>query len=244
MRSIKEDYSFFCNEIEKIQKFRDITQLSFCLANKMLEDSSSESLKQIRKQLKPQIENNKLSYCAADREIEDIALICEWITVEEYARRLEIPISKVKQMVNSNELGHTIVEKEVTYIIWPKDKQSINLEDLPEFGKKTYTIKMSQKALTPINIEHNPKDFALALMGKDSLTMNIFETETEYRLNENAFLSCWSVFETFIKNTIHTFLDINPSILFESKKMGKETITYKEIYEYSDAFTNIEKIKK
>ena len=39
-------------------------------------------------------------------------------------------------------------------------------------------------------------------------------------------------------------MDINPSLIFESKKIGKETITYKEIYEYSDAFNNIEKMKR
>ena len=56
MRSIKKDYSFFCEEINKIQHFRNITQLSYCLTVKMLEDSSSESLKQIRNQLKPHME--------------------------------------------------------------------------------------------------------------------------------------------------------------------------------------------
>lgn len=62
MRSIKEDYSCFCEEIEKIQQFKNITQLSYCLASKMLEDSSSESLKQIRNQLKPHIDSKKHSY--------------------------------------------------------------------------------------------------------------------------------------------------------------------------------------
>ena len=113
MRSIKKDYSFFCEEINKIQHFRNITQLSYCLTVKMLEDSSSESLKQIRNQLKPHMERKKHSYCAADREIKDIHLICEWITAEEYAKRLELPISKVEQMANNHELGYTIVEKDV-----------------------------------------------------------------------------------------------------------------------------------
>ena len=244
MRSIKKDYSFFCEEINKIQHFRNITQLSYCLAVKMLEDSSSESLKQIRNQLKPHMERKKHSYCAADREIKDIHLICEWITAEEYAKRLELPISKVEQMANNHELGYTIVEKDVIYIIWPKDQQSINSEELPKFGKKTYKVEVEQKALASINIEQNPRDFALALMGKSTKTMNVLEKEADYRLNENTFLSCWSAFETFIKNIIYTFLDINPSLIFESKKIGKETITYKEIYEYSDAFNNIEKMKR
>ena len=81
-------------------------------------------------------------------------------------------------------------------------------------------------------------------MGKSTKTMNVLEKEADYRLNESTFLSCWSAFETFIKNIIYTFLDINPSLIFESKKIGKETITYKEIYEYSDAFNNIEKMKR
>lgn len=75
----------------------------------MLEDSSSESLKQIRNQLKPHIDSKKHSYYAADREIKDIHLKCEWITAEEYLKRLGI--EKFDCKIKSYYLAYTGIVK-------------------------------------------------------------------------------------------------------------------------------------
>lgn len=49
MRSINNDYDFFCDEIANIEEFRMLSNLSYALASEMLKQSSAEKLKSLKK---------------------------------------------------------------------------------------------------------------------------------------------------------------------------------------------------
>ncbi len=242
MRSIDNDYKFFCDEISSIEKFRLLTQLSYGLANEMLKETSDEKLVSIRKGLSPDVKGS--SYCAADRQVENIDLICEWVTEEEYAKRYELSLENIRNMELQGKLGYTITKEDKLYIIWPREQQTNNIESLPKIGKKKFGVKIKQKTSVEVNVEEGQRELILALMGKKEITIDILQNKAVNMLNENCFLASWSAFELYIKNIIYTLFEMKPKAIFESKKIGKESMTYNEIFQLSNGFIDIENLKQ
>ncbi len=241
MRNLDDDYRKIYDEFLKIEKFRKVTLLSYGLSHKLLEESKEENL--IEKYMELLNQNTEISYCQGDAHVNSAELICEWISEEEYAERYKLPLENIKEKRLSGKLGHTITKDNVSYVIWPKEQQAETSKILPKLGEKKYNVKIDHQVSRNISMNGEVDGF-LALMGKEEDTIDILENKAKNLLNENCFLLGWSAFELYVKDIIYTLYHMKPESFFNEKQNSKEGVTYNDIYQLSDAFRDIEKLRE
>jgi len=197
MRSITSDYNKFRDELENIENFHSTTHLSYCLAHKMLIDSSEEEIITMKQQIGSP--NEKISYSVADGNVKGAELVCEWVTDEEYAKRYKISLEMVKEKAENKELGYVIYDNGILYVIWPKEEQKTDAKALPGFNRKEFRVSFSRTITRQITLVENVQSEILSLMNNPE-TKEILNGNAVFVLNENCLLSIWSAFEFYIKN--------------------------------------------
>lgn len=244
MERIDNIYSQFCNEIKRIETFLHTTYAAYIITGNMLPQYSAQDINSAKKQIRSITDLNKMSYCAADRKVEGVELVCEWVPANEYAKRAQISIEEVENLAKSEKLGSILFEGGITYIIWPPAEQKNDLKDLPELGKKKYNVIFTQAALTEAHLSDPSMEISLALTNQTADSMPDFTNRATNYLHVMCFTSIWSAFEVFVKQLIYALIEIDPNSFFSTKKVSNKSISYVDVFQKSTAFTSIDDLKR
>lgn len=234
--ALKNIYNDFIKELEIVNRFYQITIGSYGLFSIM-----SESPVEFKKdKFKDQIAGNrKRSYSPADSEVETPTLLCEWVSMEEYADREHASMDKVVLEGNAGELGEIVEDNGIKYIIWPSQYQFS--DEKPKFRKKLYEVPVKQKMGVEIDI--SSQEDLLGLLKFQYGNPDKATCEATKVLNRETFLLYWSAFEQYIKQIAIALFEIYPEEVFKNKKYGKENMSYMEIYVKSNHFTDIQELR-
>ena len=243
MERIDNIYSQFCDEIKRVETFLHTTQASYIITDTMLPQYSTQDINGAKKQLHSITNRDKMSYCAADRKVEEVELVCEWVSVEEYAEKEHTDITSVQHMVENNMLGSVLQKDGVTYIVWPPSEQKREHNELPELGKKLFHVKVSQTGVSTAVISDPSMELSLALTNQTPDSMQDFMGKANTYLHELCFTSIWSAFEVFIKRLIYVLIEIDPHKMFAQKKIANKTMSYLDIFQKSSELSSIEDLK-
>lgn len=245
MERIRQIYKEYCEKISKIENLRNTTRLTYDITDDMLSKYSDQELARIRKEFAHNIDrsSSKVSYCPADFKTRNVEKKCEWLQEVEYAEREGLSLEEVISMANDGKLGNLLVVDNIRYIIWPKSMQGKDIANLPELGKKTYEVKYSVSVQVDAVVEDPSIRLALALTNKTTDTMKKFIDFAYPALNEQCFLSCWSAFESFIKEIIYALIELDADAVFGNKKYASRQISYGDIFSKSEEFADIAILK-
>lgn len=243
MNQIKKIYDNFINEMEKVSKFYTITTLSYAMSSHALKDTDKEKLNQIRRDIvKKSMKMDRVSYTRASVSIAEgeTDVLCEWVTLEEYAEREKIQFEQVIEEAETGKYGEIHVADGMKYIIWPPAYQSE--KDKPEYPKKIYAVKVNQAVSFPVVVSDDSPEQIAALLG-DYKEFNAELERVGQLIHEQCYLSYWTIFEVFVKKLALALFELYPEIVFKNKKYGNDTIKYIDIFNTSEQFTSISSLK-
>lgn len=237
-------YEIYRSNIKKISNFKQFSSLSFGIAQQLLYYYPKETLPKY-KISKKQIE--EASYTPADTTVENVEEQCKWVTLYEYADLSGKSLDEINQEVNSGKLGpiQNDPNSGEQLVIYPEQFQSYTLDQLPEVGKKIYQVKLKKQFL--VSEEIDPIDNSYFQKNQNKflkLAHSIGEPkEVSKKADEMLYRSClilhWSAFEVFLRSTIHELFRRHPTVIASGTR-GKNTVSYKDLLDLSEKFSNSE----
>jgi hypothetical protein len=241
-------YKNYLELYDYIDNFLSITSLSYGITNQLLNKHDKAGLEGIEL---PKPNKKTLSFSMADMNVKDVEFVCGWITCSEYAKKLEISETEVIEKAETGVLGHKSEHPESgeCLLIWPERYKDKNLDELPSPGKSKFKPKISIVAKADFSIDTDELTgfedkqmqlvrLAHAVGDKDKVT-----NKAETMLFQSCFLLNWTAFEVFIRETIHALYRMHPVKLTKGQKGAAQTLSYKDIFQMSSEFEDIEKLK-
>jgi hypothetical protein len=126
----------------------------------------------------------------------------------------------------------------------------MSTEKLPELGKKTFTVKVSILARAPVEMDvDNIDQYDQVQKTFLRLAHSIGKPEeVSDRVKEMLFQTCfllrWTVFEVFLRTSIHELFLRHPCKLTYSKRSMKPSVSYKDIMTLSANFSSIDSLRE
>ncbi len=243
-------YEVYIKNISKINDFEELTDISYGLTQQLLFKHPKNNLPKIEyKNTKSTFKTS--SYSMADSRVENVTLSCSWLTINEYSKKTNKTITEVDKLLKNNALGTTQIDPKTNncLIIWPQSFNTKSIDELPEPGKKSYTVTMSITALTSKeedledleNFEDIQKRF-LSLAHSIGKPEDMHEN-AENTLYRSCFLLHWTSFEVYIRSVLDEIILKNPEILFNDRQSEKQNISYKDLFHYSNELKSISSLK-
>lgn len=229
---IEKAYKSFQSEVSLAESFYNITVSSYDLCMIVSEQTETFGKVELKKLINRE---EKPSYSPADREVGEIECICEWITVDEYATRTQQNNQEIEKNAQLGLLGKVISKDGRDYIIWPKEYQ--NSVKKPEFGKKLFSASITQRASFSLNV--TTKEELVSAIRSSVKDVNGATNSAKNILNRETYLLLWTAFEQYIKQMAASLFELYPNMVFSNKKYSKEEMSYGEIFEQSNQFTDI-----
>ena len=241
-------YRKFRESQRAIDEFEQLTDLAYGITQQLLFRHAKDDLSGI---VIPDSPHKDLSFCMGDREIASVHLTCEWVTLDEYARRTSTLLEEVSRQASEGLLGpithHPNTGEEI--LLWPPETQKRPLEQLPEPGKKIFTVQVAITARAPLAMElddiHHFDEVQRAFltlahsMGKPE--------EVGERAKEVLYRSClvlrWTAFEVFLRAAIHDLFRSHPHKLAKDSRAKRPSMSYADIISMSEQFTSIEALQ-
>ncbi|WP_288132445.1 hypothetical protein [Microbulbifer sp.] len=243
-----EPYKNYLELYDYIDNFLSISSLSYGITKQLLNKHGKADLKGIDL---PEPNKKALSFSMADINVKDVEFICGWISCSEYAKKLEISEAEVIEKANIGKLGHKSEHPKSgeCILIWPEEYQSKELDELPAPGKSKFKPKVSITAKAGLSIDTDELTgfedkqmqlvrLAHAVGDKDKVT-----NKAETMLFQSSFLLNWTAFEVFIRESIHSLYRAHPKKLTKGQKGSAQSLSYKDIFQMSAEFDDIEKLK-
>jgi hypothetical protein len=236
-------YKIYQENIKSISDFQEITAMSISFAEKLFEKYPKEQLEKIDHGV---LKNNQLSYCAADRTNNPI-MVKAWLTVDEYAKHVSLPVEEIIAAVANGELGeikiHPKTGKEVIY--WAeKDEDN---DKKPEPG--SYAFKNSITVTAAIEVSEDTKSDIdklqqlLISIGHSRGADAELSKSIEENLCKSILILHWTAFENFLRQTIQELYRLHPELLTRNKQAKKPSISYDEIHNFTSGFTSTENLR-
>ena len=236
-QELENIYNNVIKEYNRIGRFNRLTSLTYDLALASVENGVNDKAVF---QIPDKIPQKKMSYSAADREVEGVELSRGWISLEEYSDKTGISLDEVLKNADNGDYGEVKEKKGKKVVFWPPEEQG--RDDLPPVeSKNTYRVKFSVKGTVSYEKESGLEEMISYLGPKDSLEKQT--SEAILLLNRETFLLYWSTFEQYVKNMTFALFELFPEQVFKNKKYGKNQMTYLDIFEGSSKFTNIQDLK-
>ena len=193
-----------------------------------------------------------MSFCIADQEVDSVELSCEWIGLPECAERTGTDLSLIEEEASLGNLGpvqsHPKTSEKV--VVWPPEKRSLPPEKLPEPGKKTFTVRLSVKASSPVGLdvddmsqfEDTQKTFLQLAhsIGKPKQVADKAR-ETLYR---SCFLLRWTIFEVFLRSSVHALFRKHPRVLAAGNRARKASVSFADVVDLSQEFTSLDSLQE
>jgi len=242
-------YKRFVSNLEAVDEFEELSGISFGLTQHLLFRFPKEDVKSFKP---PLPEREELSFCIADQEVDSVELSCEWITLPECAKRSGTELPLVQEQASSGNLGpvqnHPKTSEKV--VVWPPEKRSLPPEKLPEPGKKTFSVKLSVKASAPLGVdvddmtqfERTQKTFLRLAhsMGKPEQVAD----KAQEILYRSCFLLRWTVFEVFLRSSVHALFRMHPQVLATGNRAKKASVSFADVVDLSREFTSLDSLQQ
>jgi hypothetical protein len=183
----------------------------------------------------------------ADVTAEKSKILCKWITIQEFATKTDQTIQQVEKLISQNKLGSIVLDPKSheKLIIWPQSYKNEPLNKLPKPGSSKYSVVLKIKASVKdkSNIEdledfENIQKKFLMLAHSLGKPKELGKNSTNI-LYRSCFLLHWTLFEVFLRSTLDKILIQNPELLFDDKQADKLTITYKDLFHFSNKLSDI-----
>lgn len=237
-KELEKIYNDMMKEYNRTSRFNSLTSLTYDLALASAENNTSDIV--IPKKFR-NISKKDMSYSVADMEIEGIELVRGWISFEEYAKKTGLAIEKIREKAAKGELGKVEKKKGKKVIFWSSEDQK--LEELPPVDSKSrYKVKFVTKGTVKYKTELSLKEIISYLGSAKSLENKT--SEASLLLNRETFLLYWSAFEQYIKKLTVVLFELFPEQVLKNKKYGKNQMSYREIFERSANFMNMQELKE
>ena len=227
---ITDTYENYKHECDIATKFYHFTVVSYAMMamsidNEPPKESNKESIKN-------SVKKAATSYTAASSSFDkdDIKLVCEWIDLEEYSRREKMTIDEVKRQLQEGKLGKVHKRNSKEFVIWPKEYQFS--KDLPEFGKKKFSIKVQQRRAAPIGVDN--KEDLTALVKLQYKDIEKSADVAKDMLNRETFLLYWSLFEHYIQQIAVQLFELYPEKVLANKTIFDQSSKLTDIRELRD----------
>lgn len=242
-------YKRFISNLKAIDEFEELVDISLGLTQQLLFRFPKEHVKSFKP---PLPEREELSFCMADQEVHSVELSCEWITLPEYAERTGTELPSVEEQAFVGNLGpvqnHPKTSEQI--VIWPPEKRSLPPERLPKPGKKTFSVKLSVKARAPLSVdvddmtqfERTQKTF-LRLAHSIGKPEEVAD-KAQGILYRSCFLLTWTVFEVFLRSSVHALFRMHPPILAIGNRAKKASVSYADVVDLSQEFTSLDSLQQ
>jgi hypothetical protein len=222
----------------RVHDFTQLTKVAYGLSQLLLFANPQSALPPLPLSTLP-IQPAKASYCNADME-----LVCEWVLLEEYARREGLDMNLVNQRVASGKLGPVKVDDDGSnFVIWPPKTALRPESDLPELGKKKFAFEVSMPfGLDVEDSAHSENNQRVFLHLAHSIgEPKQASARSEQMLFRSGYLLQWTVFEVFLRETVIDFMRRHPQKLGSGKR-AKQTITYEALIEKSSHLQSLDNL--
>lgn len=218
-----QPYRQYADSEREAHDFVTLTRIAYGLAQQLLFANPRSAL--------PPLPNlslvgSKLSYCDADLE-----LVCEWLTVDQYAHMERLDPASVQGRLNAGKLGHVRVDDTgIERVIWPPNMAFAPEEELPRLGKKQFKLQVG------IPFELDLKDSA-ELESTQAVFLRLAHAigepeqaskRADGMLLRSGILLQWTVFEVFLRETVIELMRRFP-VKLASGRRAKQTITYEDL---------------
>ena len=235
-------YIAFRTGVTQINEFAELTNLSYGLAQQLLFKFPKSQLARVTRKGPPA---DELSFSMADREVASVDLVCGWLTLDEYAKRVDADALALNERARCGELGPTERHPDTGEMLlaWPPEYQLRPREQLPAVGKNQYRVTLTGKARGALELDledMSSQEEFLRLAHALGAPAQVAERASEV-LNRATLLLYWTAFEVFLRTTIHEMMRRHPAVLGSGKR-GRETITYSEIATLSGGFSSAEQL--
>jgi len=242
-------YSRFISNLSAIDKFEKLSKISFGLTQQMLFRFPMEDVKKFTL---PMPERKDLSFCIADQEVDSVELSCEWISLQDCAERSGIDLSLIEEQALLGDLGPVQSHPKTSekLVIWPPGKRRLPPAELPEPGKKIFHVKVSVKASAPLGLDVND-------MSQFEDTQNTFlqlahsigkPEQVVDKAQEMLFRSCfllrWTIFEVFLRSSVHGLFRKHPQVLAAANRARKASVSFSDVVDLSQQFTSLKSLQE
>lgn len=241
-------YNKFKKDIKLVENFEKLSILAYSLTLQLLFRHPKEELSEF---VIPDLnDKEKWSYSPGDMQIKDIVLTSQWITLEEYSRRVEEDLDIIIQKASLGELGpqaeHPDTREKI--VIWPPGYSKLSIDELPEPGVAEIQVNATVDPKQSFNFKVEDLDqfdtvqktiLRLAHSVGNPNEANDRAREILYRV---CLLLRWTIFEIFLRNTIHELFRRHPNIIVSKREAKKPSLSYENIMELSENFTSIQSL--
>ncbi len=211
-------YKIYLDNIKSILDFQEITAISISFSEKLLEKYPKEQLEKIEL---GKIKANELNYCAADR-IHNPIMIKAWLTFDEYAKHVSLPLEEITKAAVNGELGeikiHPKTGKQVIY--WAE--KDANNDNNPEPGgyafKNSITIKAAIEISEDTKSDIDKLQQLLISIGHSKNANSELSKNIEENLCKSILVLHWTAFENFLRQTIQELYRLHPELLARNKQ--------------------------
>jgi hypothetical protein len=243
-------YQTYLKNVSQINDFEELTGISYALSQQLLFKYPKRELPKIKHLYKPEILISG-SYSMADVTTKKIKLNCKWITLQEFASKTKRTIEQVEKLISQNKLGPISKHPKSSerLVIWPQSYKNEPVDKLPAPGKSAFSANLEITASIDTtediedmdNFENIQKKFLTLAhsLGKPK-DVNKNSINILYR---SCFLLHWTLFEVFLRSVLDQILIQNPELIFDDKQAEKLTITYKDLFKYSNKFSDINSLQ-
>jgi len=242
-------YKTFKKGLSTVSDFEALSDCAYGVTLQLLFRNPRERLVDIPF---PDFTHDQMSYSMADQVIEDVKMLCEWITLNEYAVRTGETLNEAKDKASNDLLGHVLrdPDSKEEIIIWPQDYNNRPLDKLPTPGQKLFAVQVSTTAGHPVELEvDDPEQFEKVqnILLKHAHSIGNPD-EVIDRSREVLFRACfllrWTVLEDFMRNTIHELFRKHPDKIVSQKSSAKPILSYEDVMNLSNNFSSIDALSE
>jgi len=233
---VHETYNEYQKELKVIEEFYELTIGTYEICSTITKAPRDFCLEKFSEAFK----DCNVSYCPADINVESVELLCEWVSIKEYASRYDIDESIVISMCNNGKCGPVIEKNGKKYIVWPKEHQ--NDINLPPVDKKKFRTRIARNQ--QISVEMDNEQDMIAFMQRRFRNIEKVTENAKMTLNRETFLLYWTAFEQYIAQIAFVLFEIYPEEVFKNRKYSKDTMSYLMIYEQSKKLTDIAELRQ
>jgi hypothetical protein len=241
-------YLIYLENLKYIEDFSNLSTLAYGLTYQLLIKKPKSELQKITL---PEVAKQDISFSMADQEVDKVEITCTWLTFEDYAEKCQDEIDSIQKRAINGELGLVNQDPKTgkDMLIWPPEMNSRPLSELPELGKSKFTVSIKTKieAHVPFDLEIE-EDFeklqnTFLTLAHSVGKLDEVHDNTEAMLFRSCFLLKWTIFEVFLRSTIHELFRKHPNKLGNTNRGKKATLSYSEVAKLSENFSSIDQLR-
>jgi hypothetical protein len=236
-------YDSYRELVAQLDEFSSLTEYSYALAQQLLFKHPRDTV-DLPTPESPGLK--ELSYGMGDQQVENVEMVCEWVSFEVYAERESLSSGQVEAAAEEGKLGPIRAsDTGCRLLLWPPRYHAADESEWPKVGMKKFHVTTIVTArgickardLADMDSFDSVQQEYLRLAHALGEPAQVAERATEL-LNRSAFLLEWIAFEVFLRSTVHELVRRHPENL-ASGKPGRENLTVEEVMKLSAGLSDI-----